>query len=93
MATILPKTVDDAVTVLLTLMPDIEQAKVAQVREEDLERLHLGMGIWIRNNLGLWSGNEELMADTGAYDADSAAAVITRTFWLRVRDLRELQQP
>ena len=67
--TALPKTVEDAVRVLLTLMPETEQAKVAQVREEDLEHLHLGMGIWIRNNLGLWSSNEELMADTGAHDA------------------------
>ncbi|MES2183973.1 MAG: DUF6794 domain-containing protein [Pseudomonadota bacterium] len=89
----LPHSVDEAVQVLLTLMPETEQAKVAQVREEDLDRLHLGMGIWIRNNLGLWSGNDELMADTGAYDADGAAAVITRTFWLRVRATRGIQQP
>lgn len=89
MATYLPKTVDEAVSLLLELMPAGEQVKVAQVEVEHLERLHLGMGIWVRNNFGLWSSNDDLMADTGALDADGAAAVITRAFWQKLR----AQQP
>jgi hypothetical protein len=86
------QTVDEAVQILLTLVPESEQANIAEIPEDELIRLHLGMGMWVRNNLGLWQGNEALMADTGALDVDGAASVIGRAFWLRVREGKGLQQ-
>jgi hypothetical protein len=50
-----PETVDQAVGVLLGLLPDGEKAKIAAMSQDDLVALHLGLGMWIRNNLGLWS--------------------------------------
>lgn len=29
--------------------------------KSELIGLHFGLGMWIRNNLGLWKGNDELM--------------------------------
>ncbi|MES2187938.1 MAG: DUF6794 domain-containing protein [Pseudomonadota bacterium] len=89
----LPQTVEGAVEVLLDLISENEQAMLADLPEEDLAGLQLGMGMWIRENMGLWQGNEELLADTGAYDPDDASAVIIRAFWSRVRAERGLQQP
>jgi hypothetical protein len=88
-----PQTVDEAVQILLALVRESEQANIAEIPEDELIRLHLGMGMWVRNNLGLWKGNEALMADTGALDVDEAASVISRAFWLRVREPRDVQQP
>ncbi len=88
-----PQSVDEAVQILLTLVPESEQANIAAIPEDELIRLHLGMGMWVRNNLGLWKGNGTLMADTGALNVDGAASVISRAFWLRVREARGAQQP
>ena len=50
----LPATVDAAVRLLQGLVPDAEQARIAYMKEDELVTLHLGLGMWIRNNLGLW---------------------------------------
>jgi hypothetical protein len=67
-----PQSIDEAVQILLALVPESEQSNIAEIPEDELIRLHLGMGMWVRNNLGLWKGNEALMADTGALDVDGA---------------------
>jgi hypothetical protein len=84
----LPQTVEGAVEVLLDVIPMVEQEKIALLPEEDLAGLQLGMGMWIRENMGLWQGNDNLLAESGAIDADDASAMIIRAFWLRVRAAR-----
>ncbi|NBX34208.1 hypothetical protein EBR16_02405 [bacterium] len=37
---------------------------------------HFGLGMWVRNNLGLWRGNEALMEAIGAWHPDSASGPI-----------------
>lgn len=81
----LPGTVDAALRLLRGLVPDAEQAKIAYLKEDELIGLDLGLGMWIRNNLGLWQGNVALLDATGESDADDASAVIIRAFWLTLR--------
>ena len=81
----LPATVDAAVRLLLGLVTRDEQAKIALLKEDDLQTLHFGLGQWIRNNLCLWKGNTALIAATGATHADDASEVIIREFWLSLR--------
>jgi len=68
------------------MVPDSEQAKIAAMTEDDLISLHFGLGMWIRNNLGLWHGNPELLAATGKQDPDDASVVIVQAFWQRLRE-------
>ena len=81
----LPSRVDEAVNVLFDKVPDKEQDAIAKMPEHKMLALHEGLGMWVRNNFGLWAGNEDLLADTGALDPDGASAVIVRTFWERLR--------
>ncbi len=81
----LPGTVDAAVRLLRGLVPDAEQARIAYLQEDELIGLDLGLGMWIRNNLGLWQGNVALLEATGESDADDASGVIIRAFWLALR--------
>ncbi len=81
----IPSTVEDAVDCLMAIMPDAEQRTFAGMPDHLLIENHLGLGLWIRNNFGLWSGNESLLVDTGALDVDGASAVIVRAFWLKLR--------
>jgi hypothetical protein len=53
----LPATIDGAVRLVLGQVPEDEQAQIAYMSEEDLPRLHMGLGQWVRNHLGLWSDN------------------------------------
>jgi hypothetical protein len=55
---------------------------------DDLVDLHFGLGLWIRNNFGLWGGNTTLIRDTGARDADDAGGVIIEALWNRLREDR-----
>ncbi|MDO8773289.1 MAG: hypothetical protein Q7K57_32200 [Burkholderiaceae bacterium] len=81
----LPATVEQAVRALESLVPPTEQARIAALSEADLSLLHFGLGQWILNHFGLWSGNQRLLDDTGQIHADDASDVIVRMFWLQLR--------
>jgi hypothetical protein len=70
---------------MLGLVPEGEQAQIAYMSEEDLPGLHMGLGQWVRNHLGLWGDNAALIAATAENNADDASAVIVRAFWERLR--------
>ena len=86
----LPTTIDGAVRLLQSMVPQDEQARIAMLKEADLCTLHFGLGQWIRNNLDLWKGNDELVAATGESNADDASAAIIQAFWMALR--AELQK-
>ena len=81
-----PETVDQAVGVLLGLLPDGEKDKIAAMSQDDLVVLHLGLGMWIRNNLGLWSENSALLQSAHAQNPDDASVVIIEALWRRLRE-------
>lgn len=82
----LPETVDAAVRLLQALVPEDEQAKIVQMAETELVMLDFGLGLWIRNNLGLWHGNQALLDATGEEHPDDASTVIIRAFWTKLCD-------
>jgi hypothetical protein len=47
--------------VVIASLSDEEKAAIAAMAESELIGLHFCLGMWIRNNLGLWQGNDELM--------------------------------
>jgi hypothetical protein len=53
--------IDEAVGVVIASLSDQNKAAIAAMAESELIGLHFGLGMWIRNNLGLWKGNGELM--------------------------------
>jgi hypothetical protein len=59
--------------------------EVPDMSENDLRGLHMGLGQWVRNHLGLWAGNSALMAATGEDNADDASAVLVKAFWNELR--------
>jgi len=82
----LPATVDAAVRLLQGLVPEEEQARIAFMPEAELQTLDFGLGQWIRNNLGLWGANPNLLAATGESNADEASSVILRAFWISLKN-------
>ncbi len=75
------KTVKEAVAQILSKMSDTDKATVKNKKKEDLIKYHRGWGMGIRNDLGLWQGNEALMKDAKAQHPDDASMVIIEAVW------------
>ncbi|NMQ06257.1 hypothetical protein E4Q08_13860 [Candidatus Accumulibacter phosphatis] len=82
-----PATIDEAVGVVIATLSDEDKAAISAMAESELTGLHLGLGAWIRNSLGLWSGNRSLLESTGAPNADDASMVIIEALWERLREM------
>ena len=80
-----PTTVDAAVRLLLSMVEESEQAKIAAMDSEDIYTLHFGLGMWIRNHMGFYAGNDQLLKATGETEPDDASMVIMRAFRDRLR--------
>jgi hypothetical protein len=62
-----PKTVDEAVALLVGRLSDKDKTLVRSLPEEELtERLHFTLGMAIRNDLGLWGENTDLLKSCGS---------------------------
>jgi len=86
-----PATLDEAVGVVIAALPDEERDKIAGLPEFDLIHLHFGLGMWIRNNLGIWQGNDALMASLNEIERgvhpDDASMLIVKAVWMRLREM------
>ena len=80
-----PTTVDAAVRLLMTMVDESEQAKIAAINVDDIYSLHFGLGMWIRNNMGFYAGNAQLLKDSGETEPDDASMVIIRAFREQLR--------
>lgn len=84
-----PTTVDGAVRLLMSMVEESEQTKIAAMDSEDIYTLHFGLGVWIRNHMGFYAGNAQLLKATGETEPDDASMVIMRAF----RDRPRTDQP
>ncbi len=85
-----PKTIDEAVDKLLELIPKKDKLHLKDTPENKLRSYHFFLGMFIRNQFGLWKGNNELLrscADKDRYsmDPDNAAMVIIKALWKRLQ--------
>ena len=63
-----PKIVQDIADRVLTNMSEKDKETFKCMVEDDLSVLHFGLGMYIRNNFDLWSGNDKLLK---LYNADN----------------------
>jgi hypothetical protein len=93
----MPKTVDEAVKRLIANMPLKVKSEMAKMEESELIDLHFSFGAFIRNQFGLWSGNEDLLNDCRQKAGitfmhhDDAAAFIIGELWERLRKTHQLR--
>ena len=62
-----PKTVDEAVNRLLNVLTEENIEKIRHMKKDELFQLHFGLGLWIRNNFGIFQGNNGLLEDCAKY--------------------------
>ena len=95
-----PRTVEEAVQQLTSSMSEEDKATLRNTPEEDLALFHHGLGTAIRNELGLWADNRELLESCASqmmpdspYDdyltmmvhPDEASTVVIEALWRRLQ--------
>jgi hypothetical protein len=87
-----PVTIEEAVGVVVATLADEDQAKIAAMAESALIGLHFGLGLWIRNNFGLWQEPSALLDDARRLDPsighpDDASMLIIAGVWKRLQEM------
>jgi hypothetical protein len=85
-----PTTYDEAVTRLLTELPEEQRQKLRTMSKDDLFRLHFGLGMAIRGRYGLWQGNRALLQSCAAqgygFFPDDTSMSIIKGAWARLQE-------
>jgi len=76
-----PTSVDAAVWLLLKTVKPENQAKIPKLPRDGLFILQFSVGTWIRRNMGLYDGNDQLIRDSGETDIDLVCMAIIRALW------------
>ena len=86
-----PTTIDEAVGVVIATLSDEDKPLIAAMPESELIGMHFGLGMWVRNNLGLWQGYDALMDAIRKRDRDvhpdDISMVIIKDVWMRLREM------
>jgi len=85
-----PRTLEQAVTQIVTEMKERDRARITNENSRDLIRHHHLWGTNIRNDLGLWNGNIALLKSCGYGHGDHASMVIIKAVWKRLREMNGL---
>jgi len=72
----LPTNVDEAVRRLDSVVDDAMKAYLVYTTDG----MHRSLGMWVRNNLGLWHDNKQLLKSTGEEHPENASGVIINSF-------------
>lgn len=89
-ASILPKTIDEAVDRLVAELSFKEKTKIANMSESDLIKFHMSYGAAIRNEFRLW-GNDSLLTFCQTYagvkdiSPEQASYIIIKELWERLQ--------
>lgn len=87
-----PTTVEEAAREVLSWLSAEDRARLATKDRGQLIDEHFGLALAIRNQFGLWRGNQELLEDCWRHDtnkmhsrfralADEASSVIVERVW------------
>lgn len=84
----IPKDLGDAHSELLRILPKDTIEQIKQGTEREMIRYHRGLGMWLRNNWGLWKGSPlgDYFHNLGIYHPDDMSGIILDTFWCKLHN-------
>ncbi|MBK9751364.1 MAG: hypothetical protein IPO91_31980 [Chloroflexi bacterium] len=90
----LPKTVDEAIQWMFAALSNEGRQQLKQMPEDDLWQLHRYYGMGIRNELGLWGKNPDLInaPDFAGKQPDEMSQILIVKLWrlLQTMNLDEM---
>jgi len=84
---IFPKTIEEAAEIVIDGLSKDELNSIREMKEDELFWTSMSLGQGIRNSMGLWGENKELLKSCGSEDIhpDDASAAIVKFVWLKLR--------
>jgi hypothetical protein len=79
----IPKDLDECFVRLKAMLSPHDVERIKRGDEHDMTQYHFGLGLWMRNNWGLW-GDSPLVRwfqARGVDHADAMSGVILESFW------------
>jgi hypothetical protein len=83
-----PKTLDEAIVQLEKIHHDTTKQKIiAMTEKEFLGNSHFGLGLWMRNNWGLWKGKElaKHFKSIGVFHPDDMSGIILTSYYRQLK--------
>jgi hypothetical protein len=83
---LIPGDLDEAFAELDRMLPAEIVEEMRTGTEDDMVVYHFGLGMWMRNNWGLWGGSklEEHLTALGLEHPDDMSAVILESYWRKL---------
>ena len=84
----IPKDLDDCFKELNKLLEPSVIEELKNGSEEDLSRYHFGLGMWIRNNWGVWGDSRlgDYFREMGIWHPDDMSSIILVSYWRHLND-------
>jgi hypothetical protein len=84
----IPKNLEEAHQELKKMLPEELVIKIKDGKEEDMAWHHMGLGLWMRNNWGLWAKSRlcEYFISIGIGHPDDMSSIILESFRYYLRD-------
>jgi len=92
-----PKSMEEAVDLLIDKLSIREKYQIAKMTQDDLAGLHFSLGLGIRKEFGLWAENKDLLASCASLvgqeiiHPDDASALIIKELWKKLRETYTLR--
>ena len=85
MAACQPQDIQQAVACLDAHWPAQTKTEFAALAADDLIVTHFGIGMWIRNNWGLWQGGalRDFFTRQNIYHPDTMSGLVLNAYWLK----------
>jgi len=80
----IPKDLKDAFDQMDKQLPEVDRVEMkALMSRNEMIRYHMGLGMWMRNNWGLWGGSrlQKYFTDKGVTHPDDMSSVILFFYW------------
>jgi len=93
----MPLSVDEAITRLKKTLPLKDRAMIANMQPEELDHLRSGLGDYIKQNFGIYTGNMALLQSCADWAGlvqplpEEACAVILRALWKDLQSTHKLR--
>jgi hypothetical protein len=84
----IPEDLEDTFVELNRMLHPKLVERMQQGSEEDMSEYHMGLGMWIRNNWGLWGGSRlsRWFNERGICHPDDMSSIVLDSYWRRLHD-------
>jgi hypothetical protein len=82
-----PVDVDSAADSVISHLSEEDKKALAAEKSDDLFKYHFSLGLYFRNQFGLWQGNGALLwSACGECQPDDASGVVIERIWTKLRE-------